>query len=147
MKELLAQKAAYLSIGINSQATEVSQKLFQQAKVARLQACVENAGSPLVPVTEDILTGSARSTSPSRDSPPTAKQVKPTAQNFLQLGARKAKESKSARNAARVGFLRSQKVKLSHTGSGVPLSQVVRLKYVKGFTEAVRTPCTLKDLR
>jgi chromosome transmission fidelity protein 18 len=79
-------------------------------------------------------------------SVPTAKRSKPTAQNFLLVGAKRAKELKSARNAARVGFARSEGEKLSHTGSGVPLARVLRLKYVKGFTEAVRKPCTLQDL-
>lgn len=36
--------------------------------------------------------------------------------------------------------------KKSNTGSGVPLQNVVRLKYVKGFTQAVRTPCRIDDL-
>lgn len=35
---------------------------------------------------------------------------------------------------------------MSNTGSGVPLQNVIRLKYVKGFTQAVRTPCQLEDL-
>jgi chromosome transmission fidelity protein 18 len=78
---------------------------------------------------------------------PPEKRSKPTAQNFLLLGAKRAKESKSARSAARAGFTRARDDKLSHTGSGVPFSQVLRLKYVKGFTEAVRKPCTLEDLK
>jgi chromosome transmission fidelity protein 18 len=45
-----------------------------------------------------------------------------------------------------VGFDVSRKSKRSHTDSGKLLSQVVRLKYVKGFTQAVRTPCRLDDL-
>lgn len=68
--------------------------------------------------------------------------------NFLLMGAKNAKAARSARTAARVGcFEKSTKhSKLSNTGSGVPLSQVVRLKYVKGFTQAVSTPCRLEDL-
>lgn len=69
-----------------------------------------------------------------------------TATNFLGIGASQAKAAKSARRAALVGLDRSKKVKLAHTGSGLRLSQVVRLKYVKGFTQAVRTPCRLQDL-
>lgn len=92
-----------------------------------------------------------------------------TARNFLGIGAMKAKEARCARKAARVtgatttttsgsgnGKFQSQKqsntksntttIKKSHTGSGVPLNQVIRLKYLKGFTEAVRTPCRLDDL-
>lgn len=69
------------------------------------------------------------------------------ASNFLRLGAKQAKAARSARSALRAGIDRSSKrQKTSHTGSGVPLSQVVRLKYVKGFTQAVRTPCYPEDL-
>jgi hypothetical protein len=69
--------------------------------------------------------------------------------NFLIAGAKQAKAARSARNAARVGCFASSSTKLkklSNTGSGVPLTQVVRLKYVKGFTQAVSTPCRLEDL-
>jgi len=88
---------------------------------------------------------------PSKRVAPTKVPVAPPAkkaksQNFLLAGAKKAKAARSARTAARVGFERSKKDKLSNTGSGVPISQVVRLKYVKGFTQAVRTPCRLEDL-
>lgn len=68
------------------------------------------------------------------------------ARNFLNIGAAKAKEAKSARRAARVGFDRSKKVKLSNTGSGVELSKVIRFKFQKGFTQAVRAPCQMEDL-
>ena len=67
--------------------------------------------------------------------------------NFLWLGAKQAKAARSARSALRAGIDRSSKrQKASHSGSGVPLTQVVRLKYVKGFTQAVRTPCYPEDL-
>eukprot|EP00956_Cyclotella_meneghiniana_P010482 scaffold14602_cov52-Cyclotella_meneghiniana.AAC.5 len=68
------------------------------------------------------------------------------ARNFLNVGAAKAKEAKSARRAARVGFDRSKKVKLSNTGSGIELSKVIRFKFQKGFTQAVRAPCQMEDL-
>jgi chromosome transmission fidelity protein 18 len=68
------------------------------------------------------------------------------ARNFLNIGAAKAKEAKSARRAARVGFDRSKKVKLSNTGSGLELSKVIRFKFQKGFTQAVRAPCQMEDL-
>jgi chromosome transmission fidelity protein 18 len=68
-----------------------------------------------------------------------------TAGNFLGIAARKGKEAKSARRrAAALGV--SSRRKLSHTGSGLQLNEVVRMKYVKGFTQAVRTPCRLQDL-
>ena len=73
---------------------------------------------------------------------------KPKTQNFLLAGARKAKAAKSKRMAERVGVNQrsSNEPKMTNTGSGVPIDQVIRLKYVKGFTQAVRTPCRLKDL-
>jgi hypothetical protein len=72
----------------------------------------------------------------------------PTAINFLGIGAKKAKEMKSARRAA-AGLApgrSSKKVKLAHSGSGFALDQVVKMRYVKGFTQAVRTKCRLEDL-
>ena len=86
--------------------------------------------------------------SPEKISGRPAKRAKdaPVTVDFLKLGARKAKEARTARNAARVGIQRSNKNRKAHTGSGVPLSQVIRLKYVKGFTQAVRTPCKAEDL-
>lgn len=89
--------------------------------------------------------------------------IKPTAAkkesvgkcNFLLMGAKKAKALRSARSAARVGCIVNdghhsqstlQHIRLSNTGSGIPLSQVVKLKYVKGFTQAVSMPCRYDDL-
>jgi len=73
---------------------------------------------------------------------------KATAGNFLGIAARKGKAAKSARRVAASGLSRlsSKKQKLAHSGSGFLLSHVVRMKYVKGFTQAVRTPCRLHDL-
>ena len=65
--------------------------------------------------------------------------------HFLGLGAKQAKAALQARKMARVG-VGSRNNKVAHTGSGVPLSQVMRLKYTKGFTQAVRVPCRLDDL-
>ncbi|KAL3810852.1 hypothetical protein ACHAXA_005852 [Cyclostephanos tholiformis] len=58
------------------------------------------------------------------------------AKNFLGLRATKAKEAKLSNRAAKVGFDRSKKIKLSNTGSGVEISKVIRFKYQKGFTQA-----------
>jgi chromosome transmission fidelity protein 18 len=66
--------------------------------------------------------------------------------NFLGFRAAKAKEAKTARRAANVGFDRSKTTKLSNTGSGVEISKVIRFKYQKGFTQAVRAPCQMEDL-
>ncbi|KAG7363892.1 replication factor C large subunit [Nitzschia inconspicua] len=71
--------------------------------------------------------------------------VRLTADNFLGVAARQDREAKSARRRVAISGV-SAKRKLSHTGSGLLLNQVVRMKYVKGFTQAVRTPCRLQDL-
>lgn len=70
------------------------------------------------------------------------------AKNFLGLRAARAKEARTARRAARVGFERKDRrtVRLSNTGSGEELARVIRFKYQKGFTQAVRAPCELEDL-
>ena len=67
--------------------------------------------------------------------------------NFLDMGAKKAKAALTARKMARAGLDRGKtKLRLTHTGSQLPMSQVMRLKYTKGFTQAVRVPCRLEDL-
>mmetsp|Transcript_24900 Transcript_24900/g.34806 ORF Transcript_24900/g.34806 Transcript_24900/m.34806 type:complete len:140 (-) Transcript_24900:917-1336(-) len=80
----------------------------------------------------------------------TTKKPKPStivASNFLGIGAAKAKAARTARKAAMVGFDRSsKKAKLSNSGSGVPFNQVIRFRYQKGFTQAVRTPVVSKDI-
>jgi chromosome transmission fidelity protein 18 len=139
IKELLSQKVAHENMRSNTKpkrATSEAVKTKEQGESHSFQS----------PEAERLYPNK-RSDRDLKDAAPPPKRSKPTAQNFLQIGAKKAKETRSARNAARVGFLRSQKNKLSHTGSGVPFSQVIRLKYVKGFTEAVRTPCNLDDLK
>lgn len=69
------------------------------------------------------------------------------AKNFLGFRAAKAKQAKTAARAARAGHTNNtKKVKLSNSGSGVEISKVVRFKYQKGFTQAVRAPCQLEDL-
>jgi chromosome transmission fidelity protein 18 len=82
------------------------------------------------------------------DGPP-LKKVRTTApKNFLGIGAQKAKAARTARQKALVGFSssRCRLEKLSNTGSGLPLKQVIRFKYQKGFTQAVRTPCRIDEL-
>ena len=86
------------------------------------------------------------STEKENDVKRTKSSPKLDAKTFLGIQARKVKEARSAKTAARVGGSAKNRVKVSHTGSNVPLSQVVRLKYVKGFTQAVRTPCQIDDL-
>lgn len=73
--------------------------------------------------------------------------INTTVKNFLGLNANKAKAARKARTAAIVGFEKaSKKQKVSHSGSGVPLCQVLRFKYQKGFSQAVRVPCKIEDL-
>jgi hypothetical protein len=92
-----------------------------------------------------IIQAAAKKDSLHKSKPPAKRKAQ---NNFLLMEAKKAKAARSARTAARVGcFEKSAKHnKRSNTGSGVPLSHVVRLKYVKGFTQAVSTPCRLEDL-
>ena len=79
--------------------------------------------------------------------PPKKLKAEPALKNFLGVGAQKAKASRNARKKALVGFNnRIRAEKLTHTGSGIPLTQVVRFKYQKGFTQAVRTVCQMEDL-
>jgi hypothetical protein len=67
--------------------------------------------------------------------------------NFLGIVAQQSKNSRHARKKALVGFNpKLREDKLTHTGSGMPLSQVIRFKYQKGFTQAVKTPCRMQDL-
>ena len=86
------------------------------------------------------------STTPKKKQPAKAGSNTSAAKNFLGFRAAKAKEAKSAARAARVGFDRTKKVKLSNSGSGVEITKVIRFKYQKGFTQAVRAPCQLDDL-
>lgn len=81
-------------------------------------------------------------------APPSKKlKSEPALKNFLGIGAQKAKASRNARKKALVGFNnRVRAEKLTHTGSGIPLALVVRFKYQKGFTQAVRTVCQMEDL-
>lgn len=82
-----------------------------------------------------------------KENRPVKRQKVPASQSFLGIGAKRAKEAKSARRAKSVGLVRSKKIdKKSNSGSGVPFQHVMRLKYVKGFTQAVRNPCRLEDL-
>ena len=131
--------------------------LAHGAKVAAMRERENEANNSIA------LHNSARKQQPKKislataesDRPPSITPVKHTAKsgpntsaakNFLGFRAAKAKEAKTARRAATVGFDRSKKVKLSNTGSGNEISNVIRFKYQKGFTQAVTAPCQLEDL-
>lgn len=89
---------------------------------------------------------------PKKRPPAKAGSNTSAAKNFLGFRAAKSKQARTARRAARVGLCDrrsaggSKKVKLSNTGSGKELSRVVRFKFQKGFTQAVRAPCQIEDL-
>jgi len=138
MKELLAQSAAIqvISFGEKKMIVEKPHPIEVSKREATLPDAIA-AGSP-----------SKRNQKDYADALPPTKRSKSavTAQNFLGIGARKAKAARNARCAARVGY-KSTRNKVSYTGSGIPFKEVIRLKYVKGFTEAVRTPCRLDDLK
>lgn len=94
---------------------------------------------------------SATTKDPSPKKPVVVVTEQPAPYNFLSVGAKRAKLVRSARTAARVRPITSigditTAATISHTGSGVPLRNVIRLKFVKGFTQAVRTPCQIEDL-
>jgi hypothetical protein len=62
--------------------------------------------------------------------------------NFLGALAAKTKAVKYSKTISI-----EKSVPLSNTGSGVPLDSVVKFKYQKGFTQAVRMPCSRKDFQ
>jgi len=70
--------------------------------------------------------------------------------SFLSIGAAKSKALLNKRKASScTGYTKNKKkslTKLSYSGSGVPLNQVIKFKYQKGFTQAVRIPCRIEDL-
>ena len=70
--------------------------------------------------------------------------------SFLSIGAAKSKALSNKRKASScIGYTKNKKkslTKLSYSGSGVPLNQVIKFKYQKGFTQAVRIPCRIEDL-
>lgn len=137
MKEMLSHKAVHsrmqdphetnLTLVSSEKNQDQSMRIKEQACMADSTRIMKRASLPSITI-----------------AAPPSKKAKQT-QNFLIAGAKKAKAAQSARTAARVGFERAR-MKFSNTGSGVPISQVIRLKYVKGFTQAVRTPFRLEDL-
>ena len=152
LKEMLSRKAVHermrdtrVQSAPTMVASETTKELSMHAVAAAAEPIDHESRSAGTHKSEASNAKRVTPSSKATASGPPTKKAKP--QNFLIAGARKAKAARSARTAARVGFDRgSKKNKLSNTGSGVPISQVVRLKYVKGFTQAVRTPCRLEDL-
>jgi chromosome transmission fidelity protein 18 len=151
MKELLAHRAAHDKMRHRElEATEQNKRQGIQEGASKIDKSSldfprgekETSGIPDLPIKRSLQAGDNSSLPPAKRP-----KASTTAQNFLGIGAKKAKEARSARTAARVGVeCANKKNKTAHTGSGVPFPQVIRLKYVKGFTQAVRTPCRLDDL-
>ena len=148
MKELLSLQVKMINLR-QAKAIETDTSLGAEPSNKSPRKEKENLG--LKPV-ETLVARTPRKLETLAISAPPPKRTKTSPAlakaNFLGIGARQAREAKSARKAASVGLERSSKRdrKMAHTGSGFALSQVVRLKYVKGFTQAVRTPCRLQDL-
>jgi len=72
--------------------------------------------------------------------------------NFLGVGATKVKAARAAhRKATFLGIgpdnvTGGKRPKLSNTGSRVPITQVIRYKFQKGFSQAIRMPCRKEHL-
>ena len=144
LKELLAHGATVASMRERESEAQIAQQEAaaaaaaskkadqkpQQRKVDEAPKAAKKLPTGITPKKQPVKAGSNTS----------------AAKNFLGFQGAKAKEAKSVRRAARVGFDRSKKVKLANTGSGVVISKVIRFKYQKGFTQAVRAPCQLEDL-
>uniref|UniRef100_A0A7S1B434 AAA+ ATPase domain-containing protein n=1 Tax=Corethron hystrix TaxID=216773 RepID=A0A7S1B434_9STRA len=64
---------------------------------------------------------------------------------FLSRGRPKGKESIDE-NDSRAKESARKKIKHSHTGTGLLLSDVIWYKYQKGFSQAVKVPCKMEDL-
>eukprot|EP00559_Dactyliosolen_fragilissimus_P008349 CAMPEP_0184862020 /NCGR_PEP_ID=MMETSP0580-20130426/6565_1 /TAXON_ID=1118495 /ORGANISM="Dactyliosolen fragilissimus" /LENGTH=1163 /DNA_ID=CAMNT_0027359721 /DNA_START=24 /DNA_END=3515 /DNA_ORIENTATION=- len=81
-------------------------------------------------------------------------------QDFLGVGAAKARAAKAARRKSalnnakhKIGYpkrtchvFERKDLKLSNSGTGAKIDQIIKFKFQKGFTQAVRIPCRGKDL-
>lgn len=143
LKELLAHGASVAAMRERESQAQIAQQeaiVMWGEKTKQKPQVEEDVALPKQQVAEKLP-----STTPKKQ-PAKAGSNTSAAKNFLGFRAAKAKEAKSAARAARVGFDRTKKVKLSNSGSGVEITKVIRFKYQKGFTQAVRAPCQLEDL-
>ena len=140
LKQLLSRQAAHDKLSESRKSVGPTEVIVKNSNVTLMDIEPRTSKKVLEPPSKR-----AALVKVTTDLPPTKKAK---TQNFLLAGAKQAKAARSARTAARVGVRRSSTKanQLSNTGSGVPISKVVRLKYVKGFTQAVRTPCRMIDL-
>ena len=70
---------------------------------------------------------------------------------FLGVNAAKVKAAAKARRAASIGFTvstnsKNKPQKMSFTGSGAKLDEVIKYQYQKGFTQAIKVGVKLGDL-
>lgn len=135
----------------NGDAAPSSKEQAPNSRITGDPASTVAAAMPVTP--EEISLGRHKALEEASKGPkrPAAGSVSASApaagKNFLGVRAAKAKAARTARRAATVGFDRSKKrARLSHSGSGAPLDSVIRYKYQKGFTQAVRVPCRVQDL-
>ncbi len=136
LKELLAHGATVAALRERESAALIA---AQQSSAAREKDKRKPTGNVIAPMGAEKI----RAVTPMKGID---NAVINSSKNFLGFRAAKAKEAKAACRAAKVGFDRSKTMKLSNTGSGVEISKVIRFKYQKGFTQAVRAPCQIEDL-
>lgn len=167
MKGLLAQSAAHETINNASAATPIEQTRTQPS--ASLSAATESISEKTESAAltmdieakedetneESVTTSSPSNKRPMQDLlkkgaspiPKRKKKSEASNNNFLLAQAERAKAVKTARKRARAGIEGPVKKKqTSFTGSNVPMKHVMRLRYVRGFTQAVRVPCKQEDI-
>ena len=142
LKELLAHGASVAAMRERERESQIAQ---QEAAAAMLGEKEKQKPPHVETATAKAPEKKLPSITPKKQ-PVKAGSNSSAAKNFLGFRAAKAKQAKTAARAARAGHTNTKKVKLSNSGSGVEISKVVRFKYQKGFTQAVRAPCQLEDL-
>jgi len=141
LKELLAHGASVAAMRERESQAQIAQQEAIVMSGEKTKQKLQDEDVALPKQVEEKLPSTTPKKKPAKAGSNTS-----AAKNFLGFRAAKAKEAKSAARAARVGFDRTKKVKLSNSGSGVEITKVIRFKYQKGFTQAVRAPCQLEDL-
>ena len=141
LKELLAHGASVAAMRERENESQIAQQ--EAARSVSGEKAKQEDTSDVLKVPEKLPTITPNKLPPTKAK---AGNNSSAAKNFLGFRAAKAKKAKTAARAARSGFDRKKKVKLSNSGSGVEISKVIRFKYQKGFTQAVRAPCQIEDL-
>ncbi|KAL7529733.1 hypothetical protein ACHAXR_003127, partial [Thalassiosira sp. AJA248-18] len=120
LKELLAHGATVAALREREAQQEVE---VAGAKAAEQKSQEMAAATTAATKVSEKQPASNSSVTPKKQPTEDGSNSTSAAKNFLGKRAAKAKEGKAARRAARVGFDRSKKVKLSNTGSGVEISK------------------------